>query len=147
MGLDMYLRKKTYIFACYEHCNVKGTIELTAGSENKKIPIDLKKVEEIVERAGYWRKANAVHGWFVQNVQDGEDDCGDYYVPYEKLQELKKACLAEIEGKGDGSLEPVSGFFFGSTEKDQYYIEDLKQTVEIIDSLDPDGSYYYHSSW
>ena len=24
-----------------------------------------------------WRKANAIHKWFVDNVQDGVDDCGD----------------------------------------------------------------------
>ena len=25
-----------------------------------------------------WRKANAIHNWFVQNVQKGVDDCGVY---------------------------------------------------------------------
>ena len=29
----------------------------------------------IIEQVGYWRKANQIHNWFVENVQDGEDDC------------------------------------------------------------------------
>jgi|1186.fasta_scaffold611083_1 hypothetical protein len=38
------------------------------------------KVRFILEDAGYWRKANPVHRWFVENVQHGEDDCRKYYV-------------------------------------------------------------------
>lgn len=37
---------------------------------------------------GYWRKANAIHRWFVENVQNGEDDCRDYFVTKEQLTEL-----------------------------------------------------------
>jgi hypothetical protein len=29
----------------------------------------------IFAQAAYWRKANAVHQWFVHTVQEGEDDC------------------------------------------------------------------------
>ena len=36
----------------------------------------------------YWRKANAIHKWFVDNIQDHQDDCGEYIVPREKLVEL-----------------------------------------------------------
>lgn len=35
MGLDMYLSKKIYIGANYEHNNVKGKINLTKGEENR----------------------------------------------------------------------------------------------------------------
>jgi hypothetical protein len=45
-------------------------------------------------------------------------------------------------------LPPREGFFFGDTKVDDYYFEDLKDTVEIIDSLDLEtGKYYYCSSW
>ena len=37
---------------------------------------------------GYWRKANAVHNWFVDNVQDGNDGCKHYWVSKEDLQKL-----------------------------------------------------------
>ena len=78
MGLDMSLTKKVYIGAQYEHNQVTGTIDLY--SAGKPILIELKKVTYIEEEAGYWRKANAIHRWFVENVQKGEDDCRDYYV-------------------------------------------------------------------
>jgi wyosine [tRNA(Phe)-imidazoG37] synthetase (radical SAM superfamily) len=141
----MYLRKKIYIGANYDHNKVEGTIDLV--SRGKKVNIDLKKVTYVIEEAAYWRKANAIHGWFVDNVQDGVDECQESYVSYEQLQELKKLCLEVIETKDASKLQPRSGFFFGSTEVDEYYMEDLKRTVEMLDKLDPDADYYYQASW
>jgi hypothetical protein len=43
---------------------------------------------EVIEEVMYWRKANQIHKWFVDNVQDGVDDCKEYWVSEEKLQEL-----------------------------------------------------------
>lgn len=47
---------------------------------------------DIFEQVGYWRKANAIHRWFVQNVQGGVDDCGTYIVTREQLEQLKATC-------------------------------------------------------
>ena len=44
------------------------------------------------EEVGYWRKANAIHKWFVDNVQDGVDDCGYYEVSQEQLKNLLHIC-------------------------------------------------------
>lgn len=44
------------------------------------------------DEAGYWRKASAIHGWFVREVQGGEDDCEEYIVTIDKLLELQKLC-------------------------------------------------------
>ncbi|RLB83158.1 MAG: hypothetical protein DRH15_05655, partial [Deltaproteobacteria bacterium] len=52
---------------------------------------------KVVIEVGYWRKANAIHRWFVENVQDGNDDCERYYVPREKLKELKDLCQEVIK--------------------------------------------------
>ena len=46
----------------------------------------------ITDEVGYWRKANAIHKWFVDNVQDGEDDCDYYEVNKEQLEELLNIC-------------------------------------------------------
>ena len=40
----------------------------------------------------YWRKANAIHWWFVQNVQNGIDDCREYVVTKAQLKELYDIC-------------------------------------------------------
>lgn len=39
-----------------------------------------------------WRKANAIHAWFVAHVQGGEDDCGTYEVEPADLLSLLEAC-------------------------------------------------------
>jgi hypothetical protein len=41
-----------------------------------------------VEEVAYWRKANHIHQWFVENVQGGEDNCQEYRVSREQLQTL-----------------------------------------------------------
>lgn len=95
MGLDMYLTRKKYIGGNYEHNEVEGTIEIS--SRGKKIPIDLNKVTYIDEQVGYWRKANAIHKWFVDNVQEGNDDCKSYYLSSEQLGMLLNLCKQVIE--------------------------------------------------
>ncbi len=55
----------------------------------------LNKVTYIIEDCGYWRKANGIHAWFVQNVQEGEDDCKEYYVSQSKLEKYKKTREAQ----------------------------------------------------
>ena len=47
---------------------------------------------QFFDGVGYWRKANEIHNWFVENVQGGEDDCGMYEVSEEKLVELLNIC-------------------------------------------------------
>lgn len=46
----------------------------------------------------YWRKANAIHQWFVDRVQDGKDDC-EYHdeVTKEILEELRDKCKNVLE--------------------------------------------------
>lgn len=39
---------------------------------------------------GYFRKHNNIHKWFVNNIQNGVDDCGRYEVSLSKIKELKK---------------------------------------------------------
>ena len=85
MGLDMYLTRKKFIGANYEHRKVEGLISIT--SNGKEIPIDFNKVSYIEESAAYWRKANAIHNWFVKNVQNVNDDCDLYHVSKENIQE------------------------------------------------------------
>ncbi len=100
----------------------------------------------------YWRKANQIHKWFVDNVQGGEDNCGEYYVSREKLKELLTTCRQALFKKDPSELMPSAGFFFGSYDIDQYYWQDIKDTIKQIAPLIEndeykDLSYYYQSSW
>lgn len=153
MGLDMYLNKKFYIGAEFNHRKIAGTINLT--KEGKAINIDPTKVCEISQRAAYWRKANQIHRWFVENVQDGKDECEEHEVDIEQLKELVQACknvLADPK-KASEMLPTASGFFFGGTDYDEWYLKELQDTIDMlqpaIDSYsdDDDAEFTYRSSW
>lgn len=154
MGLDMYLTKKTYIGGNWSHRKVTGSVKLTlnTGSEHEKlIEINPENISEIVEHCGSWRKANQIHNWIVENIQDGKDECQESYFPPEKLKELRDTCEKVLKNNELASelLPPQSGFFFGSTEIDEWYFSDLRDTIEIIDSLNLEngGDFYYQASW
>lgn len=169
MGLDMFLVKKK------------------KSKTNKEI-YDYLETNKITEIA-YWRKANQIHKWIVDNIQNGNDDCKSYKISKEKIEELVSICnkiLKEaklIDGKileddyyqfNDGEkthileygigkviansklceeLLPIQkGFFFGSTQYDEWYLDDIKYTRDrlqaILDLLDFDKwDVYYESSW
>jgi hypothetical protein len=149
MGLDMYLDKRTYV-KYWEH-NGDDNYEVKVTKKDEPTNIDPKKVKYIIEEAGYWRKANQIHRWFVQNVQGGEDDCGDYYVERNQLQELLDLCkiVQADHSKAEELLPSTSGFFFGGTDYDEWYYNDIDTTISILEEAleDTNGEYYYTSSW
>ena len=152
----------------------------------------------------YWRKANQIRQWFVNHIDEfNEDDNGEYYeVTEELLNKLIADCKAVlysreevkvddkvknkmnkvrtlsekgIDGEKDGAKETLermekkygltgvavrpedilptsSGFFFGSTEYDEWYYQDLKNTIEqcqkVLDETDWDTEVVvYTESW
>lgn len=100
---------------------------------------------------GYWRKANQIHNWFVENVQNGIDNGATYYVSKENLKALKKICeKVIIEPKRARELLPVSyGFFFGNNEYDDQYFYNIQKTIDICRyALEKDFDYFvYQGSW
>lgn len=140
MGLDMYLSAERYFW---------HNEEAPKAPNNK--PVKTLRVE-----AGYWRKANAIHSWFVEKVQGGEDECNEFEVARRQLEELRETCkkVLEDETKAMELLPPQAGFFFGSTDVNEWYRAGLEQTVQIIDEcLDPEvyppeeWDFYYRASW
>lgn len=151
MGLDMYLNKHTYVQQ-WQHIeeDKQYKVEVTKGGQPTHI--NPKKIKYIIEEAGYWRKANQIHQWFVDNVQKGVDDCGDYYVGTDDLEKLLDACekVKADHSLADTLLPSASGFFFGTTEYDEWYFNSIDNTIEILKEAladESDSSYYYSSSW
>lgn len=148
MGLDMFLNRRVGIGANYESNKVSGIIDLK--SHGVPINIELKKVTYINEQVMYWRKANSIHDWFVENVQEGEDDCKEYYIDPDTLCvfiELCKNTIKQIkEGVSDDKLDLPSGL---SNDLDDHYINELQRTVNTIEPLlyIGDNDFYYESSW
>lgn len=157
MGLDMYLAARVYSSE-YFPAHSKEALAAAAAADKISWPgtRNFYKDCEIKVNVAYWRKVNAVHKWFVDNVQDGEDDCRNAYVPIEKLIELRNLCAKLLESRDPEEAKELlpsqSGFFFGGTDYDEYYWSDLKDTVTQINAIvdHPDAEkfeYEYHSSW
>jgi hypothetical protein len=93
MGLDMYLNKRTYV-KNWSHMDKSElhTVTIKMGGK-KRADIKPERVSYIIEEVAYWRKFNALHGWFVTNVADGVDDCKEVYVSHENLMELHETLL------------------------------------------------------
>ena len=143
MGLDMYLSAKRYIWDKEgEGVEVNGV----------DIPAPL-KLKELGCRAAYWRKANQIHGWFVRNVQDGEDNCCPFDVTREDLQALIDVCRRVLANRelAENVLPPNAGFFFGGYEYDEYYFDELTRTADelgvLLEALDDSWSFEYQASW
>lgn len=151
MGLDMFLKARVYLSA-WSHtpqdkralCNVVlAAVDVPLCEDSPSVTVEA--------TVGYWRKANAVHGWFVRHVQGGTDNCKPHEVSREKLAELGKLCeeSARTQTVHD-ELRPCAGFFFGSTEINAGYWADLLDTVQIVKlalSLPADVELFYLSSW
>lgn len=187
MGLDMYLSKKHYV-KNWDHQPKEEHVKVTVKQNGKKYPyIDANNITYIQEGVGYWRKANQIHQWFVDNCQNGVDECQEAWVDPEQLRELLQTCIAIrdncplVKGKvengysfgKDGEkiinwidgevmenqefaaelLPTQEGFFFGGTGYDQWYMEDILNTIKILEkelAIDygrHQPEYYYRSSW
>jgi len=153
MGLDMGLSASRYL-SDYNNADKQKKEELLEMFPELKVYLTEEEnpIQEVRAIVGYWRKANQIHAWFVENIQEGEDDCKSYYVSREKLQELKNLCRQVLEDKSlaDKLLPTQSGFFFGSTEYEGYYFDDLEKTIRIIDNalaLPETWRFEYQSSW
>lgn len=143
MGLDMYLKGKVYLdYNSTNRAEIAKMIDLPE-FEATSVEIEL----------GYWRKANHIHKWFVDNVQNGVDNCGEYFVRKADLEMLLTVCEQVLKNVNNANtlLPTQSGFFFGSVEYDDWYIEDVQDTIEIIKrALSLDSKlidFYYRSSW
>jgi len=147
MGLDMYLTAKRYIYDF-------GDDDQPLRDALEAFKVNGMGVKELSYEAGQWRKANAIHKWFVDNVQGGRDNCAEYIVTTEQLERLLELVNEVLRNrdKAEELLPTASGFFFGSTMYDEYYFDDLIQTKAIIEnvlSIDdlPKYDFYYSSSW
>ena len=152
MGLDMYLYKKNYIWQGeWVKPEVKQEVIVKKAGEVDN-SIKPERVKYVVEEVGYWRKANQIHNWFVDNVQDGRDECQESYVSREQLQSLLDICrIVNIDkDKAEQLLPTQSGFFFGGTGYDEWYYEQINDTIQILEEALSDefaDDFAYRASW
>lgn len=158
MGLDMYLARRQqfggFSFETQQSRKFKQ-VRLIPTDGDKEQVINLSEPAAVVIEVNiaYWRKANAIHRWFIENCTGGEDDLKPVEVDIDDLRALKELC-EEVKQKAktklipakDGSGEETlvitnasvlakllptqNGFFFGSTEYDKWYLQDIDYTIE-----------------
>jgi len=189
MGLDQYLKRgkriKGFTAKDYERADnavsdipigefttvrkaIKGRSKEAFDELNDAVHIEGKYSNwySIFEEVGYWRKANAIHNFFVQECQDGIDECQVSMVSKEALEDLLDRCKRAMklkkvylndgiikDGEGIETFLPTrSGFFFGGTEFDEWYFQDIAETKKLITKVLKDTDFdtqviLYRSSW
>ncbi len=183
MGLDMYL-EASFSTRAYEKPTDQDYADMREGKE-VKVGRSM-ELEDAIAAIGFedapiqhqwnhfqyvfpiitWRKANAIHKFFVDEVQDGNDNCERHYVSRETLQELLDRITTILDIKTPVAREmkaeellptDIEGCFFGSKEYDDWYYKDLENTKKILEKVfeyeenAESGkcfdSFYYQSSW
>lgn len=188
MGLDMYLYRTKKVDGLevedYDKIdnaisNVDEFIDIEnsmSADEYKPAYAELNEVviqrgktfiwSSIFEDIGYWRKANQIHNFFVQECQNGIDECQLSIITKDKLEDLLDRCkramkLKKIylndgiikDGQGLETFLPTSsGFFFGGTEFNEWYFEDIAETKKLITKVLKETDFdkqiiCYRSSW
>lgn len=129
MGLDMYLEKREYKYPKPDGTYSTSAEDLTFdkwGASNGVY---------IESNVAYWRKANQIHKWFVDNVCDGEDECRPHDVSLEQLTELRDLCMKV--------LKSVDGIMMTVPDKDlkefARYVTEAKKNPDnanIVETID-----------
>jgi hypothetical protein len=189
MGLDMYLyrTKKVKGLTADDYGKIDNTISGVPKDAFKSIRASIKgrtkqsysQLDEVVkergvyskwlsifEDIGYWRKANAIHNFLVQQCQGGVDECQLSIVRKTHLTDLLKRCKKAMSVKdiymNDGILEDgkgieeylptTSGFFFGGTEFNEWFFNDVEETIELVEKVLKETDFKtqlicYRASW
>ena len=149
MGLDMYLNRRIYV-ENWDFNPIEEHTEVTLKRGGKKVKLN--RPMYIIDQLMYWRKANAIHKWFVDNCGGGVDNCQEIYVGKDNLRKLKEVIekVLSDHNKANELLPTSSGFFFGGTEYDEWYFKDLAETLDVINEVlddDTKGHITYEASW
>lgn len=160
MGLDMYLEVRKFVPA-YNYKTSDGSYDREY-NDNYKAVLAESGLEAVTSNdsfglyvnstAIYWRKANSIHNWFIQNCANGVDECQPIPVRRDRLQTLLATVEETIKSKNAELLPPASGFFFGSTDVDEWYWNDLKYTKRelknLLNKTEGDSvDFIYQASW
>ena len=161
-----------YIYA-RKNCFVSSWIDESKGQIKCELPKELDAFKDLDEvknslsinlnvdyKIGYWRKANHIHKWFVDNCADGKDECQKIWLSKEDLEKLRSVCAEVMQdhSKAEQLLPTCEGFFFGGTEYDKHYFNDIDKAMKILDACikfleekekaeDYSWRLYYQASW
>lgn len=132
-------------------------LDLDADMIHKDYLISKEETAYVIEgdyEIAYWRKANQIRRWFVEHIDEfnENDNCGYYKVTKELLEELVEDCKKVLDNHNLNILPTSSGFCFGGTEYDKYYYYQLENTVEMLNKVIVETDWknevvVYHEWW
>lgn len=146
MGLDMYFYARKTTYKSFSKWDKPDRANEVNYPEDLKIFSDyiydrnFKSVQtETSYQIGYFRKFNALHSYIVKTFANGIDNCQDIILYKEDIEQIKKVLddvlEANTEEKAKEILPTQSGFFFGGTDYDEYYFEDVKDAADLMQSF------------
>lgn len=163
MGLDMYMYRVNKTKHSPEELQTINDSDLLYGDNSDPQNEMFKEFQPLVKynylndytifnEVGYWRKVNSLHNYIVKNFQGGVDNCQLTELSKENLEDILNVLETALETKDHSKIPPVSGFFFGSTDVDDYYWKDTEDSIvkikRILEESDWDKvRIFYQSSW
>lgn len=105
------------------------------------------------EQLVYWRKCNQIREWFAQHLEEGVANCEYSMVTKDDIENLIADCYMVLDHHSLASeILPTSpGFFFGSTDYDEWYFEDLQYTItnllKALGEVDWDKENMFYYEW
>lgn len=159
MGLDMmmYRRKKSRKQFDYD-----DVVEVAYWRKANQIHnYFVEKAQKGVDDCGYYKVSKKVAEKLLTICKElkeeiittpGKMEAGYTYKNGEKIIEYENGLVIANPEVCEKMLPTVSGFFFGSTDYNEYYIEDIDSTIEqmteVLETTDFDKEeLWYHSSW
>lgn len=143
MGLDMYLNMKMYVG--YSHDDISEKIR-----EIIPPPFETSETNPkyITYEAAYWRKANAIHNWFVNVVQEGIDNCATYSVSIEQLKELRNVCQEVLNKAVLVPGKILSYISYKNGQETRHYEDGLiiENVEEIAELLPTESGFFFGST-
>ena len=122
MGLDMYLYRKQM-----GKPEVEG--ETREQWEGRRKELTETEKDYCLVEVGYWRKANQIHKWFVDNVQNGEDDNKLYEVSRKQLGSLLETTKTVLD-----STRLVPGIVSNGQNLENGKWVDIKEKGKIMEN-------------
>ena len=153
MGLDMYLAVTADDDRLVAATEQNGLLQHWNDGDVKDLDEHNKQLV-----IAYWRKVNAIHSWFVRTQANGVDECQSIPVSREALEDLLNRAKQVLDRGGtqeaarEWDLETRRGFFFGSTAYDEWYLENLRETITQLEAVlkaewPMPVSFIYQASW
>lgn len=165
MGLDMYLYAEKCVEQYdYDFKNNKRTDNPEFDRANELVKgMPTAEFGDIVitKTIGYWRKANAVHGWIVRNCAQGVDECQRIDMDREDLVALRQACLIglqdrdnaipdeneiHIDGSSGNSAEAVADIIQAIKRESQNSNTSIEAVIDPNNPIPPIGGFFFGST-